>query len=93
MGNPISIIGVRASPPVLSVSLSTLKSDEENSTYARLAQENGFSPACLLSLSLLKLVKSGSKTVDLLAKMWGKPYSHCHGIRNDYIWSFHHTTN
>jgi hypothetical protein len=68
MGKPISIIGVRASPPMRSVSTCTLKSDEENSTYPHLTQENGFSPACLLSLSLLRLVKSGSNTVDLLAK-------------------------
>jgi hypothetical protein len=61
----MSIIGVSASPSVLSVSPCTLKSDEENSTYA---QKNGFSTACLLGLSLLTLVKSDSKTVDLLAK-------------------------
>jgi len=67
MGKPHSyIIGVRASPPVLSLSPCTLKSDEENSTYASLAQENGFSPACLLSL--LRLVKSSNKILDLLAK-------------------------
>jgi hypothetical protein len=62
MGKPHSyIIGVRASPLVLIMSPCTLKSDEENSTYASLAHENGFSPPCLLSLSLLRLVKNGNK--------------------------------
>jgi hypothetical protein len=36
-----------------------LKLDEEKSTYAGLAQENGFSPAYLLSL--LRLIRSAAK--------------------------------
>jgi len=47
---------VRACPPVLSMRPCKLKLDEENSTYAGLAQENGFSPAFVL-----RLVKSAAK--------------------------------
>jgi hypothetical protein len=55
---------VRACPPVLSMRPRTLKFDEENSTYAGLAQENGFSPSFLL-----RLVKSAAKlAVHLLEK-------------------------
>jgi hypothetical protein len=58
---------VRASPKVFSMWPCTLWSDEEKSTYAAgLAQENGFSPAYLLSL--LRLVKSAGKGVHLLER-------------------------
>jgi hypothetical protein len=62
---------LRASPGVLTMDIKnqmkrsqhmwpwTLESDEEKSTYAGLIQENGFSPADLLSL--LRLVKSIAK--------------------------------
>jgi hypothetical protein len=52
-------ISLSASPPVLSMSLCTLNSDEEKSKHAGLDQENGFSPAYLLSL--LRLGKSAAK--------------------------------
>jgi hypothetical protein len=43
----------------------TVKSDEAKSTYAGLAQEIGYSPACLLSLQ--RLVKRAA-VVHLLEK-------------------------
>jgi hypothetical protein len=50
---------LRASPPVLSMWPSTLKSDEEKSKYAGLSHKNGFVPAYVLSL--LRLVKGTAK--------------------------------
>jgi hypothetical protein len=68
---------VRASPKVLNMWPCTLGSDEEKSRYADLGQENGFSPANLLSL--LRLVKTAAKVVHLLER----------SIIN-MIWLLHH---
>ncbi len=58
-------LSVRASPLVLSMWPWTLKWDEEKSTYACLAQENGFSPAYLLAP---EAGKKRSQAVHLLAR-------------------------
>jgi hypothetical protein len=57
---------VRASPKVLGMWPCTLWSDEEKSTYAGLAQENGFTPACLLGL--LRFLKTAAKAIHLLER-------------------------
>ncbi len=68
---------VRASPKVLGTWPCTFWFDEEKSTYAGLAQENGFSPAYLLSF--LRLVTTAQKAVHLLER----------SIIN-MIWLLHH---
>ncbi len=58
---------LRAFPPVLCMSPCTLKSDEEKSKHAGLAQENGLCSGKYAQL-LLRLVKGTAKAVNLPEK-------------------------